>query len=206
MNYSQQVQEAVSKLTAGQQQYFNVLISGADKDPFKSVKDINTGVAVGGSIEREHHAAAVLARTAIQAALDGRPEAPELDNQRTALKLIREKIADAETAGDTEQAERYKAGIAKLADKEEKAAERAAKAQVQLEKLKASNKAQNIERYLTAFATVKDTEVQNLRNARMDAQAAEEHFAKYKATALTESLQRSHGVSRAEIDAYELEH
>jgi hypothetical protein len=206
MDYSSELQAAVGNLSAPAQQYFSVLINGADENPFQSIKDINEGVASGGDIEPEYHTAAALARTAIRAVIDGKPEVVDLNDQTVALKLIRGKIVEAEAVGDEAQAELYKAGLVKLADKEEKAAERAAKAAVQLEKLKATHQDAKVARYIEAFADAKDSAIQLLRDARMDRESAEEHFTKYRESALTESIQRTYAVTRAEIDAYELEH
>jgi hypothetical protein len=176
MNYSHQLQAAVDKLSPQARQYFSILINGAEENPFKSIKDINEGIS-NGEIEREHHTTAVLARTAIHAVIDGRPEAPELDNQTVALKLIREKIADAETAGDEALAERYRAGITKVAETEQAADAKAQAFSGEAEKLRHKWDEERQAAYEKSFAEHRQQRISELsRWGHLDASQAEEKF------------------------------
>jgi phage-related minor tail protein len=194
MNYSDEVQAAVDKLSPQARQYFSILINGAEENPFKSIKDINAGIS-NGDIEREHHTAAVLARTAIQAVIDGRPETVDLNDRTDALKLIREKIADAEADGDEALAERFRAGLAKLADKEEKADAKAEAFSGEAEKLRHKWDEERQAAYEKSFAEHKAQRIGELTKwGHLDAAQAEEKFQEVESAQVSTSLKRFHGI------------
>jgi hypothetical protein len=198
MNYSNQLEQAVNKLTPQAKQYFGVLIAEAEKNPFKSIKDINEGVTNGGDIEPQYHTAAALARTAIHAVIDGRPETVDLNDRTDALKLIREKIADAEAAGDTELAERFRAGITKLADKEEKADAKAEAFSGEAEKLRHKWDEERHAAYEKSFAEHRQQRINELTKwGHLDAAQAEEKFQEVESAHVSASLKRYHGIPAA---------
>jgi hypothetical protein len=195
MNYSNQLEQAVNKLTPQAKQYFGVLIAEAEKNPFKGIKDINEGVTNGGDIEPQFHVAAALARTAIKAVIDGKPETVDLDDQTVALKLIREKIADAEAVGDEAQAERFRAGITKLADKEEKADAKAEAFSGEAEKLRHKWDEERQAAYEKSFAEHKAQRIGELTKwGHLDAAQAEEKFQEVESAQVSTSLKRFHGI------------
>jgi hypothetical protein len=188
-----EMQEAVSKLSPGAQVYFESLVAEA-ANPFTAVKRISADLEAG-TVEPEYRPAAALAKTRILRMINGEPDVPLTGD--AALEDMRERIEAARLSGDEASYNALQGGLERFKTKKAETAERAAKQVEALNEQTAKFEEQQKARYESVLAETKAIQMQRIRGMSLDLamhpDKAEAYYEKHHAAAVARSVQQATG-------------